>query len=78
MLRRLADSLYPDTDLRGVEVTYAVGDLSHAEVESALNQGVARADELLASGLIVGACFFVKGRMRSTGGFARIIEPLGS
>jgi uncharacterized protein len=61
-----ADALDPNTDLRGVEITSQVGELTLAEIETALKQGVDRAEELVRGGLIVGACVAVKGLMRCT------------
>jgi uncharacterized protein len=76
--RVLADSVDPETDLRGVEVTGHVGELSERETEAALTQGIERAEELVRLGLIWGACVFVQGRLRSTAGISAYLEPLRS
>ena len=76
VLRCRADSIFPDTDLKGVEVTRYVGELTETEIETALNQGVTRAKELAAQGLIMGACFFVKGRMRATQALSGLLPAL--
>jgi ApbE superfamily uncharacterized protein (UPF0280 family) len=73
----LAESIQPDTDLLGVSVTTSVGDLPEQEIERALGQGVARAEEMTLRGLIYGACLFVKARMRATSRLESLLEPLG-
>jgi hypothetical protein len=77
VVQSLAESIQPDTDLPGVAVTTSVGDLSTDEIEQALGQGVARAEELALRGLIYGACLFVKARMRATARLAPLLEPIG-
>jgi len=74
--RRLAERIDADTDLKGVEVTTAVGILSDREIEMALEQGITRAEELSKRGLIKGACVAVKSRMRSTRNISALMEPL--
>ncbi len=74
--RRLADSIDPATDLRGVLVTTSVGQLTDSEVKLALSQGIARAEKLVMRGVISGACVCVQGRMRTTAGLSRVLEPL--
>ncbi len=77
VLRKPADSLFPDTDLKGVDVTVSVGQLSEAAVSRALDQGITKADELVDREVIWGACLFVQGRMRSTDRLSQYLEPLG-
>ncbi len=74
--RELAEHLDPNTDIRGLEVTVSVGDLGPEEIETALCQGIARANRLVDNGLIAGACVTVKGRMQSTEAFSEFLEPL--
>lgn len=60
ILRCPANELQPDTDLGSRLVTRDVGQLSDAEIAQALAAGEARAQQLLADGLIDGAalCLF--------------------
>jgi ApbE superfamily uncharacterized protein (UPF0280 family) len=74
--RCAADSIYPDTDLKGVEVTVSVGDLNEDEVFAALTQGVNRAEAFVEQNLIAGACLTVQGRMRVTKGMAGLVHKL--
>lgn len=78
VIRMKADSIYPDTDLRGVDVTVSVGELSVSEIETAVNQGLHRAEQLVARGLVLGATVAVKGRMGSTSTLAPLLIPLQS
>jgi hypothetical protein len=64
-----ADSIDPNTDLRGVEITSEVGELTPDEIDTALKQGIERADQLVKRSLIAGACVAVKGHMRCIGAF---------
>jgi len=72
--RCAADSLFPDTDLKGLDVTFDVGALSESEIETALARGMQRADQLVSRHLIFGACVAVKGRMRCTDRLSKLIE----
>jgi uncharacterized protein len=74
--RCAADSMYPDTDLKGVEITASVGDLNEDAVLAALTQGVNRAEALVEQNLIAGACLTVQGRMRVTKGMAGLVHKL--
>ncbi len=74
--RQLADKIDPDTDLKGIEVTTSVGSLSEDEIDTALEQGIARTEELIGRGLIKGACVAVKSRMRCTKNISALLEPL--
>jgi uncharacterized protein len=64
-----ADSIDPNTDLRGVEITCSVEELTRDEIDSALKKGLARAEQLVERSVIVGACVAVKGEMRCTAAF---------
>ena len=72
--RAPADSLNPDSDLGPRLVTRDVGPLAPAEVAAALAASVARADELVARGLIVGAALQLQG-MVDTAGRPGIFAP---
>jgi len=62
-----ANLLDPDSDMRDLPVTVAVGDLPPEVVEAALDHGTQCAEGLLARGLIFGACLRLKGRLRLIG-----------
>ena len=64
--RAPADSLQPDSDLGSRLVTRGVGRLSAAEIDRALEAGFARAEQVRARGLILGAALQVQGRVRAT------------
>jgi ApbE superfamily uncharacterized protein (UPF0280 family) len=67
VIRRTAESLDPDSDLRDLPVTVAVGELPAALVVEALDRGVGCAETLLGRGLIVGACLRLQGQVRVVG-----------
>ena len=69
-----ADSLDPNTDLNGIDVTVRVDDLSAEEVETSLQQGIRKSEELAGLGIISGACVAVKGTMRCTGRISPLLE----
>ena len=62
--RAQARSLDPDSDLGDLFVTRSVGDLSPAEIELALAQGVAVAEHLRCEGLIHSAGLHLQGETR--------------
>jgi uncharacterized protein len=67
-IRRLpASELQPDSDLGARLVTRELGELSEGEIEQALDAGVARAQDLLTSGLIEGAALRLLGETRLVG-----------
>jgi ApbE superfamily uncharacterized protein (UPF0280 family) len=72
--RRPARDLQADTDLGDRPVTVGVGPLAPAETEAALARGAARAEAMLAAGLIEGAALFFNGQARLTGR-ARALNP---
>ncbi|MBW1677360.1 MAG: FAD:protein FMN transferase [Deltaproteobacteria bacterium] len=74
--RVLAESIYPDTDLVGVEVTHSVGDLSQEEIDKAMNMGKAEALRLMESGLICGAVISVKDHVDTTGYFVGALRKI--
>ncbi|MDN3564043.1 UPF0280 family protein [Paeniroseomonas aquatica] len=68
-IRRMpAQLLDPDSDLGDREVTVAVGPLPAAVAAEALDAGEARAEALLAAGLIQGAALVVGDAVRLVGG----------
>lgn len=70
IVRKPAYDLDPDSDLGGLAVTVEVGPLPPAAIATALANGVAVAQALLAEGLIEGALLALAGRWRSVGGAA--------
>lgn len=74
--RRVADYIYPDTDLKGVEITATVGHLSEDEALTALSQGLNRAEALVERILITGACITVQGKTQCTKGIAGLVQQL--
>ena len=72
--RVLAESVYPDTDLVGVEVTHSVGALSDEEIDTAMNMGKAEALRLTESSLIYGAVISVKDHVDTIGYFVKAIR----
>jgi len=74
--RILAESIYPDTDLLGVEVTHSVGDLSEDEIETAISRGKAEAHMLMERNLILGAVISVKDHVDPLGCFAKALKKV--
>ena len=72
--RVLAQSIYPDTDLVGVEVTHSVGALSQQEIDTAMKAGKAEALRLLEKGVIHGAIISVKDHVDTIGYFVKAIK----
>jgi hypothetical protein len=64
VLRCPANELQPDSDLGARLVTREVGDLSHYEIEEALEAGAHKARGLLARGLIESAALRLHGETR--------------
>ncbi|HMK34437.1 MAG TPA: hypothetical protein VK463_05175 [Desulfomonilaceae bacterium] len=73
--RNRADYFDPNTDLTGVEITTAVGELTPSEIDRAIMQGIRKAEELVGRKVIRGACVAVKGRMECTRGIALLVGP---
>lgn len=74
--RILAESIYPDTDLLGVEVTHSVGALSENEIETAINRGKAEALMLMERNLILGAVISVKDHVDLVGYFVKALKKV--
>lgn len=66
--RRLAEEIYPGTDIPGHWVTTAVGDISETKVEEALENGTTMVRKLRQQGLVFEALLALKGRARATDG----------
>lgn len=65
--RKAANSIDEDTDLGALQVVTAVGMLTPAEIEGALDAGQAVAAEMLEHGLIAAAYLHLRGRQRLVG-----------
>jgi len=65
-----ANLIDESSDLGGRLVTTAVGDLTNYEIESALDKGEHRANELYSKQLISGAFLALRGSVRSVGEFS--------
>jgi len=72
--RVLAESVYPDTDLVGVEVTHSVSALSQEEIDTAMNAGKTETLRLMEKGLIYGAVISVKDHVDTLGYFSKAIR----
>jgi len=72
--KALAESIYPDTDLVGAEVTHSVGALSQEEIDTAMNAGKIEALRLMESSLIYGAVISVKDHVDTIGYFVKAIK----
>jgi ApbE superfamily uncharacterized protein (UPF0280 family) len=72
----LAESIYPDTDLVGVEVTHSVGALSQEEIDTAMSAGKAEALRLMERGLIYGVVISVKDHVDTMGYFVEAIRKV--
>ena len=73
--RECACELQPDSDLGPRLVVTGVPPLAPQDVARALDAGAARAQELLARGLIAGAALFLQGQTRLAGaGFTGLIQ----
>lgn len=62
-----ANCLQPDSDLRAIPVTRAVGSLTPNEIEAALARGLHKADTLQRRGLVTAAALHLKGTSRALG-----------
>jgi ApbE superfamily uncharacterized protein (UPF0280 family) len=75
--RTRAEMIYPDTDIAGEWVTTGVGRLSKEKVESALMDGLKKADSIVKRGLIVGALISVQGRVVWTDTLELLLTKIG-
>jgi len=71
--RQPACDLDPDSDLRDLPVTVAVGKLPAEIVAQALDQGERCAETLLSRGLILGACLRLQGGVRLVGAAGSLV-----
>lgn len=65
VVRRLAEEINPDTDIKGRLVTVEVGVLSQAEKGLAVLNGLTRAQDLYQAGVIRGAVICLQGRVET-------------
>ena len=76
-VRRIkAEDLYPDTDLRGEEVTLEVGDLTPGEIDLALSRGMERVQYLMNKEVISGALICVKGKVVWSHALENLLFPV--
>lgn len=76
VLRLPAESVDPATDLKGLDVTGFVGELTQSEIRTALDQGLAKAEALVERNIIHSACIFVKGILGITEKIRSLLEVL--
>jgi len=74
--RKLAESIYPDTDIPGHWVTTKVGFLDPGKVKKALAEGMKKAQELENMKIIMGALIFVKGEFMVSEGIRPILRKI--
>jgi ApbE superfamily uncharacterized protein (UPF0280 family) len=71
--RAPADAIHPDSDLGSRLVTRDVGPLAAAEIDDALDRGVACAEDLVARGLVIGAALQLQTRVRTVDHPGRLV-----
>ena len=76
IIRINADELDPLTDLKGVKITYSVGDLEEEFIEASFGKTLKYANTLVDHGTIVGAVVSIKGQTRLTNGIESIISAI--
>ncbi|MBI4596431.1 MAG: FAD:protein FMN transferase [Candidatus Tectomicrobia bacterium] len=76
--RRLAEEIYPGTDIPGHLVTTSVGEISAIKVEEALEGGTALVRKLRQQGLVFEALLAVKGQARATDRMLGRLEGIAS
>ena len=72
----MANDLYPDTDLNDEMVTQELGELKPQEVEEALSHGMAKAQQYIDKGVILGAIICVQERTIWSQGIESFLFPL--
>ena len=76
--RRLAQDLYPETDIPGHWITTSIGDIGETRAEEALDRGMGLARELGQRGLDFETLLAVKGRVRTTHGMLPWLREIGT
>ncbi|MDR1044441.1 MAG: hypothetical protein LBP33_04885 [Candidatus Adiutrix sp.] len=71
-----AECLDPETDIPGILVTAAIGDLTPEEIDAALDNSRGFAQSLVDREVILGSYIFFRGKDRLTAGFAEVAAPL--
>ncbi len=74
--RKLAEKIYPDTDIAGQWVTTKVGKLVPEKVEQALEKGLSKSKMLLQKGLIRGTFIALQGRTGWTDSLSGLLTSL--
>jgi ApbE superfamily uncharacterized protein (UPF0280 family) len=72
----VANDLYPDTDLNDEMVTQELGELRPQEVEEALSNGMAKAQQYIDRGVILGAIICVQEQTIWSQGIESFLFPL--
>lgn len=72
----LAEDLDPDSDIRDLEVTVGFDRLTEDEIATSVSNGLMRAEELTANGLIIGTFLQVSDQFRTSGGIMARLEPV--
>lgn len=72
----VANDLYPDTDLNDEMVTQELGELRSQEVEEALSNGMAKAQQYIDRGVILGAIICVQEQTIWSQGIESFLFPL--
>lgn len=69
VVQRPAEEIDPQTDIRSIPVTVKAGPLSREKSREAVSKAVAKSEELVARGVILGALVAVDGRLGMTSFF---------
>lgn len=76
ILRSLAESIYPNTDIAGEWVTTKVRELSPEKIEEALKNGLSKAYSIYQKGFIKGALIAVQGKVAWTDSLEPLLKKL--
>jgi len=76
--KAMADDLYPGTDLTDEMVTKELGDLKPQEIEEALSNGMAKTQQYIDAGVILGAIICVQERTIWSQGIESFLFPMTS
>jgi len=69
-----AETVYPETDIPGLNITRSIGFLNRNEIRSAIDKGETEAMKLIKKNIIQGAIFSVKDFVKSVGYFRNILS----
>jgi ApbE superfamily uncharacterized protein (UPF0280 family) len=74
--RKLAENIYPGTDIPGQWITTKVGNIDQTQITTALDNGLKKAIVFQAEGLIFGALIAVKGQVGMTETMSSLIHSI--